>query len=192
METFFWCLAIGGTALFILKTVLLLVGADGGAHDAGGLDAGGMDAGVGDAGGHGDHHASDAAFTLLSIQSLSTLAMGMGWMGLSAMRSFGFPEVQALLLGFGFGLLLVVLMGKLLQKVRKLESSGTLEIKGAVGSTGTVYVTVPEKGRGQVQIVLQGRLVTLDATTHGTAIPTGRRIRVDAVEDGGLLVVASQ
>lgn len=204
METVLWIMAIAGTAMFVLKTALLLLGADHGADsDSGGMDIGHVDAGHTDAGGvdadhggdhPGDHgpgsHTSDAAFTLLSVQSLSTLCMGTGWMGLSGLRSFGLNEIQALVVGLAFGLLLVLLMGKLLQKVRRLESSGTLIIQGAVGLSGTVYATVPEKGRGQIQIVLQGRLATLDATTRGSTIPTGKKVRVDAVDGTGALVVS--
>ncbi len=46
-------------------------------------------------------------------------------------------------------------------------------------------------GAGFAMLVLQGRLVTLDATTRGAAIPTGKKVRVDAVEGAGLLVVSA-
>ena len=88
-------------------------------------------------------------------------------------------------------LLLVFLLAKLMQKARGLESSGTVDVNRAVGQRGTVYLTIPRDGRGQVQIVLQERLMTLDARTTGADLPTGTKIRVDRVEDR-ILVVSSE
>ena len=195
VEFVLWCLAIGGTALFLIKILLLFMGADhggdadGGFGDMGGHDIGGHDVGDVD---HGDAHHGDSttAFNLLSIQSLATLAMGTGWMGLAAMRSLHLGDAAAVLLGLAFGIAMVFMMGKLLLKARQLESSGTLDVQEALGQTGSVYLSIPEGGKGQVQIVVQGRLVTLDARSPGAAIPTGTKILVEEVDSTGVLVVA--
>ena len=60
----------------------------------------------------------------------------------------------------------------------------------AVGQRGTVYLSIPRSGRGQVQIVLQERLMTLDARSTGADLATGTKIRVDRVEDRVLVVSA--
>lgn len=190
MTLFLWALALGGTALFVLKMAMLLIGGHGFAeHDDGSF----ADSHVGDQPGdaHVDHHhqsdASKLAFQFFSIQALAVLAMGTGWMGLAVLRGGGKTEV-ALVGGVLFGVALVLLMGKLMQKARALESSGTADVNRAVGQRGTVYLTIPRGGRGQVQVIVQERLMTLDARTTGADLPTGAKIRVDRVEDRVLVV----
>jgi membrane protein implicated in regulation of membrane protease activity len=185
MTLFFWALAVGGTVLFVLKMAMLLVGGHGfGDHDDGG---GFADAHSGDEHGHSETDSSKLAFQFFSLQAIAILAMGMGWMGLAVLWGGGATEV-AVVGGAAFGVALVLLMGKLMQKARALESSGTVDVNRAVGQRGTVYLTIPRGGRGQVQIVVQERLMTLDACTTGADLPTGSKIRVDRVEDRILVV----
>jgi membrane protein implicated in regulation of membrane protease activity len=187
MELILWSLAIGGTVIFVLKMAMLFIGGHGfGEHDTGGFG----DAHVGDQpGDHGAHDsdASKLAFQFFSIQAIAVFCMGTGWMGLAARHS-GARMETALVASVVFGVLLVLLMGKLMQKARMLESSGTLDVKRAVGQRGTVYLTIPRGGQGQVQIVVQDRLMTLDARSSGADLPTGTKIRVDRVEESVLVV----
>jgi NfeD-like C-terminal, partner-binding len=192
MDLVLWALAVGGTALFILKMGMLLLGGHGfGEHDDGG---GFADAHVGDHGdAHADQHAhadpSKVAFQFFSLQAIAVFCMGVGWMGI-ATRSNGAAPHVVLVSGVLFGALLVFLLAKLMQKARGLESSGTVDVNRAVGQRGTVYLSIPRGGRGQVQVVLQERLMTLDARSTGADLPTGTKIRVDRVEDRVLVVSA--
>jgi hypothetical protein len=182
MNLVLWALAVGGTALFVLKMAMLVMGGHGfGDHDGGFVD----DHGGGDH--HGEHDSSKMAFQFFSIQAIAAFCMGTGWMGLAA-RGNGASYEVAIAGGVLFGVLLVFLMGKLMQKTYALESSGTLDVNRAVGQRGTVYLTIPRGGRGQVQIVVQERLMTLDARSAGADLPTGTKIRVDRVEDRVLVV----
>jgi hypothetical protein len=187
MQLILWGLALGGTALFALKMLMLLVGGHGfGEHEEAFADVHvGDQAGGGEAHGHTD--ASNLAFQFFSVQALAVLCMGTGWMGLAALWNGAAAEV-AIAGGLVFGALLVLVMGKLMQKARALESSGTLDIRKAVGQRATVYLKIPRGGVGQVQVVVQERLVTLDARTAGAELPTGAKVRVDGVEDRVLLV----
>jgi hypothetical protein len=63
----------------------------------------------------------------------------------------------------------------------KLEDDGTVHIEGAIGLSGDVYLSIPpaRRGVGKVHVVLQNRLVELQAvTTHTDALPTGARVLV--------------
>jgi hypothetical protein len=184
LDTFFWVLAIAGTTTFALKTLLLTF--------SGHADGDGADVGHGDAGHHdaSAHHGSNWAFQFFTIQSLAVFAMGAGWMGLAAEEHFARSDAEALAAATLFGVALAALMIKVMSKLRRLESSGTLDAKNAVGGTGTVYLTVPQDGAGQIEIVLQGRLVTWDAVSPAGAVPTGARVRVEAVDEAGRLVVS--
>jgi membrane protein implicated in regulation of membrane protease activity len=191
MDLFLWALAVGGTALFILKMGMLLLGGHGfGEHGDG---SGFADAHVGDQPGdvHGDHGSdpSKIAFQFFSLQAIAVFCMGVGWMGIAARTNGAAPHV-VLVAGVLFGALLVFLLAKLMQKARGLESSGTVDVNRAVGQRGTVYLSIPRGGSGQVQVVLQERLMTLDARSTGADLPTGTKIRVDRVEDRILVVSA--
>ena len=67
-------------------------------------------------------------------------------------------------------------MAKLMQKARGLSRAPEpLDVNRAVGQRGTVYLTIPRGGRGQVQVVVQERLMTLDARTRApTFLPEPR------------------
>jgi hypothetical protein len=182
LERVLWVLAVGGTALFLLKLTVLMTG---GGHGDGDGDAHGIG---GDHADH-DHQGSSWAFQFFTLQSLATFAMGAGWMGLAARGRFVDTDAEAVGLAALFGFALVALMVRLMSKLRGLESSGTLNVKNAVGQTGVVYLSLPLAGAGQVEVVVQGRLCTLDAVSRAAPVPTGARVRVQAVDAAGRLVV---
>ena len=138
--------------------------------------------------GQGD--ASTMAFTFLSIQSVATLFMGAGWMGLVATTTWSLDDAAAALCALGFGVFCVVLLGKLLQQAMKLESSGNIQIRNAIGHTGTVYSNIVEGKIGKIQIEVQGRLRTLNARSKAALIETGASVRVDDVDGAGVLLVS--
>ena len=191
METSFWALAIMGTTVFVLRLGMMFLGF--GDHDYG--DAG--DVGDVDVGGEFDFdgqtgHGADSmhAFTFLSLQSLATFFMGAGWMGLVALKSWSLDNLPATLCAAGFGVFCVFLLGKLLQQAMHLESSGTLDKQQALGKIGKVYARIPVGGQGQIQIEVQGRLVTLAARSADGELSTGATVLVEDIDGAGVLVVS--
>ena len=153
MDLVLWALAVGGTALFILKMGMLLLGGHGfGEHDDG---SGFADAHVGDQPGdaHGDHHSdsSKIAFQFFSLQAIAVFCMGVGWMGIAARSNGAAPQVVT---GLGRALrrpARVPSREAHAEGPRAPESSGTVDVNRAVGQRGTVYLSIPRAGRGQVQ-----------------------------------------
>jgi membrane-bound ClpP family serine protease len=73
--------------------------------------------------------------------------------------------------------------------MRRLQSSGTLDLRRAIGKEGVVYLTIRPGQGGQVQVAVQGRLGVFEARADGDReISTGRNVRVVDVR-AGLLVV---
>jgi len=179
--------ALFGTAIFLIRLALMFVGGDGdlAVDDGGGLD-GGFD-GVDDGGD------SDQAFELLSLQSIAAFAMGFGWAGLGALHGAGWSTGTALLVGAFGGVAMVWLLALLLRGVHDLQSSGTVDTRLAVGSTGKVYATVPERrsGTGKVRVAIADRERILDAVTDDDALPTGAQVFVLAVDATNTLTVTS-
>lgn len=177
LETFFLiCAVIGGFFVFI-KLMLQFIGGD---TDVDFDTDGGVDM----------HHAdSDAGFRLLSMHGLSAFFMMFGLVGLALYRESQAGVVLSIAGAVIAGLIAVWVIGKLFQVGINLQSSGTLQTEHAVGSTGTVYLTIPAGGTGRVSINFQNRLREFDAVEKdGLALPTGTPIRVVQVNANVLVV----
>ena len=71
-----------------------------------------------------------------------------------------------------------------------MQADGTIQLDNAVGQEGSVYLTIPEGGSGQVRVTVQGALKIFDAVSEsGGEIPTGENIKVTKVISGSTLVV---
>ena len=80
-------------------------------------------------------------------------------------------------------------VSKIMTLFKEMETSGTADINNAIGETGEVYMRIPDNGKGQVQVPLQGTLKTLDAmSANNEKIDTGTLIVVTKVLAGVLVV----
>lgn len=171
--------ALVGTALFAVKLVLLSIGVD---H--------GIDADVP----HditGDVHAdSSSAFTLLSIQSVIGFAMGFGWGGLAALHFTEWGMLPVMVVAAACGMAMVWVLATMMRAMFELQSSGNVVIGSTVGLQGTVYVGVPQNGRGgQVQLVVDGKQRIFNAVASGEDIPSGTRVQVLSANDDNTVTV---
>ncbi|MDX2187189.1 MAG: hypothetical protein SFV32_09670 [Opitutaceae bacterium] len=120
---------------------------------------------------------------IFSVKPLTGFFLGFGWAGGMAMdQGAGVP--LAIGTGVVAGGIMMAIIIVLFRAILSMKSDGTLQIQNAVGSAGTVYVTVPplRAGGGQVTISLQGRQETYEALTESaSALPSGTKIRVTAV-----------
>lgn len=169
--------ALVGTAFFLIRTLLMLMGA---AVDLD-LDSDGPDSGD--------------AFQILSFQTLAAFAMGFGWGGLAAVRGFGWEGPAAIIIAIGCGAGMVWLLGILLKALADLQSSGNITLADTVGKEGEVYATIPGGGRGQVRLVVSQRLriynalAAQSADVPGEDLPTGTRVRVISANPDNTLTV---
>lgn len=152
LEIFFLACAIIGGFFVIVKLILQFVGGD---SDT--------DVGVGsdDDTGHID---SDIGFRVLSMHGLSAFFMMFGLVGLAFYRQSQMGEVISIVGAVAAGLVSVWVIRKLFQSAARLQSSGTLRTVDVIGSTGTVYLTIPEKGIGRVSVNFRNRLREFDAS----------------------------
>jgi len=192
-----------GSFFFLLRLTLLLVGGHGD-----------MDADVhgdlhgdigGDVGGdlHGDLHTdtdpgglehtdSSSAFKLLSVQSVAAFMMGFGWAGLGGFKGAGWSPSVSTIFAFGVGIGMMWILGKGLEAVYRLQSSGTVSINSALGVEGSVYVAIPasRQGRGRIRLVVDSRERFYNAVTDDAAIESHTRVRVMEVNDDNTVTVS--
>ena len=159
---FLTCAAIGG-AILVLQLVLSAIGFDHG----------------------GAEHPSlaGAAESGLDLFSVRALAAGLAFFGIGGLAGMatGLGALVAVPLALFAGVAAAVAVALVMRAMLRLEDDGTVQIQGAVGVSGTVYLTVPaaREGAGKVHLPLQNRTVELQAiTTHDAPLPTGARILV--------------
>jgi hypothetical protein len=170
-QQFFYGIGLIAFAALIVQILLTLIG---------GLDD--MDLDVG-------HH--DALGGFISIRGITAFFFGFGWTGAIALRS-GFSIPGATALGFGAGLVMMVLLGLAIRTMAGFRTDGTLQMSSAVGKTGTVYVRVPAKrgGLGKIQILVQSRQAIMEAwTDEEQDLTSGMLVEVTGTVGGDALLV---
>ncbi len=181
VEIFYAISAILGGVLFLIRTLLSLFAGDMDAdtdvdfamHD---IDMDGvMD---GDFGDHNVSHVGEANFQLFSLQGITGFFMIFGLIGL-ALSKAGVNDLLTALAGLVAGGITMVAVAGIYWYMRSLQSDGTMVMETAIGKTGTVYLTIPETGSGQVSVVVQGGIKQFDAVSaKHVRISTGEKVRV--------------
>jgi hypothetical protein len=188
-ETFFLVCAIVGGTLLLCQFLMSLIGF-GDHHDAGGdhdfHDAGGHDA-HGDHADQSDHHDQAAHHSwfvgVLTFRSLVAALTFFGLAGLSATVNFHQDPPQAIALALAAGAAALFGVAYMMKSLHRLKADGTVRIERAVGTNGTVYLTIPgeKAGAGKVTLKLQNRTVEYQAVTPKQQLPTGAKVVVTAV-----------
>jgi hypothetical protein len=179
------CAVVGGTVL-VVQTILLVFAGGAGDHDLGG-------AGDGDVDGHVGHDTGDLTYVRwLSLKTIVAALTFFGLGGLAAEKG-GLSGMVGFLVALVAGFLAILAVGFLMASLARLQSSGNLDLRNAVGRAGTVYLRVPAagSGRGKVTIDVQGRSIEVEATTAGPELPTGAMVRVVGLSAGDALDVSA-
>ena len=201
LQQFFYLLAIPGTVLLVIQTVLLLIGlgnGDGDLDTAG--DAGDADVDFdvdGDGACDADHDfshdgdapdASDAALRPFTARGIVAFFAVGGWTGV-ALLDLNVPPVAASLLAFVAGTAAMFLVAVAILLLNKLQDDGNLDMRNAIGVTGEVYVPIPAEGKGKITLILQERFTDMDAICPTGALKTGQAVTVVDVAENNVLVV---
>lgn len=201
IQQLFYIIAIPATLVLVLQTILLLFGlGHGGDADADHDFDHDLDHDVG----HGIDHDADQGFThdqdldhdadhmgglrLLTVRGIVAFLAVCGWVGI-ALLDLGVPSYLAVVVALACGLGAMFLVALLLRYFLRLQESGNLDLKNAVGVVGEVYVPIPDGGKGKVTLVVQERFMELDAICPGGELATGRQVRVTGVTDSDILIV---
>lgn len=203
IEIIFSICAVFGSLFFILRGISVLFGFAGsdGADGSGALDTdGGPDMSMlQDLDGNGipDLLETDALpvkyknrLIEFSLQNISAFFMMFGLIGLAMMKSSGFGAIPAILAGFVGGVVMAWVLTKVTRSLMYLKSSGNKVISSSIGKIGTVYLSIPANGTGQVQVEVSGRLEVCDAVSADSEeIKSGTEIQVVSVKEDNVLSV---
>jgi hypothetical protein len=182
---FFYMIAFASTAVMLLQTVLTLFGFDGDHGDVG------MD--HGDIGGDHDHGAGDVQ--VLSVRTIIAFLVGFGWGG-AIFRDQGWSLLLVVPVALVIGVVLMLGVFWFMKAMHGLGASGSLNFVNAIGEVGTVYLPIPpnREKNGQVEVMIQGRLMVVDAfTSADERLENRARVRViDVVGENALLVIPDE
>ena len=172
-------IAVPATLILLIQTVLLFAG---GAFDSDG------DAGVPDADGP-DFDGPDADGGPLHEAAADPETPDTG-LHLFTVR--GVVAFLAVFLAIPIGFAGMVGIALAVRQALRLQYDGTLDLRNALGRTGTVYLTVPpgRSSPGKVTLTVQEQLTEFEALTDSPApIPTGSPVRVTGLAGRGALLV---
>ncbi|MEM8873739.1 MAG: NfeD family protein [Planctomycetota bacterium] len=164
--------ALLGTIVFLLRMgASLLFGIDGDADFDADVDGDG--------------------FGLLSVLSVTAFLMGTGWGGLIARLEWGLSPTIAAIVAVAIGTAFLFAAAGLMFFLKRATHDVKYDPTDAVGKVGTVYMTIPEhgKGSGKVRVDVQGRSVLVDAVSVGPAIDSFADVRVTEARDANTLIV---
>lgn len=171
-----WIIAGVTTIIFLIQAVLTFMGVD--ASD-------GLNADF-----NADFTDGDASFQLFSFRNLINFLLGFSWTGVVF---YGVIDnvVLLLILSFGVGLGFVGIFWVIIKQLVKLSEDNSFNIQKTVGLTGDVYITIPgqRRGKGKVQISVQGAFHELDAITEFQTLASGTPVKVVRLEKQSILVV---
>ena len=197
MQKVCFAMAFPASLILLIQTVMLVIGLGGdesSAADAAGSPEALDSADVHDVqSGDGGDEDGDDGLHVFSIRGIvSFFAIG-GWAGFACLSN-SVPALVALLVAFFAGAATMVALAKLIQVLMRLQESGNVSKKNAIGKMGNVYLRIPEagKGMGKINIVVQEQLREFDAVSIDKEIPTGAVVRVVGIETGGILAVAPE
>jgi len=131
-------------------------------------------------------------FQFFTFRNLVGFLTVFGWSGLGSIAN-GNTTATTIMISVIGGLLMMVIMTALFYFISRLTDTGTLNMKNAIGKTGSVYIPVKAKrsNMGKVQVKIQGSLRELDAITDDEEdLNTGNVVIVLGVLDGNILLIA--
>ena len=199
LELVFLGSAVLGGTLFILRMLAMIIGGldfgdselptDFDVDASPGLDmTGDFDSDL-DLQGDIEHASAMLSFKFLSLQGLTAFFMMFGLVGLAIHRARVWA-VFSVAGGVLAGLLTLWVIGMIFTLMSRLQSEGNINLKNAIGKQGTVYLTIPENGSGQVRVVVQGSLKVLDAVSdNNQKILTKEKIKVIGTIDANTVLV---
>ncbi len=103
---------------------------------------------------------------MFSFRVMVAFFVGFGWAGVLAQRK-NLPADTTAIMAVVSGVLFMLLMFVTMRVLLGMRHDGSLRYDQAIGIRGKVYVTIPPTrgGIGQIEVMLQGRLITADAVT---------------------------
>jgi hypothetical protein len=135
--------------------------------------------------------ASDGAFKLLSLNSVTGFIAMFGWAGLAAYSQYQLPFSAALLIAAAAGFGVLVITAALFYFAMKLKSPGAeFDITQAAGTMAEVYLQISPPQTGKISSAVNGVKHEFDAVSdNGEMIPSFEKVRITRIIDSHTVAV---
>ena len=174
----YWVVALIGSIFFLIMLVTTFIGGD--------ID---MDSDIG--GAEVSFDIDGGGFHFFTIKNLIAFFTIFGWSGIAAIEADQ-SNGMVIFISIACGLIMMLIMATLFYLISRLNDSGTLDTKNAIGAVGDVYLTVgKERSRiGKVNVRIQGAIRELEALTDDDEdLTQGAVIKVMDVTSNGILII---
>lgn len=171
----YWSIALLSSLVFVIIIITTFVGGD--AEDFDTDTEVESDTGIG--------------FQFITFKNLVGFFTIFGWSGIACLDS-DLSKPLTIVISLVCGLVMMCIMAAMFYYMRKLNDSGTLNFKNAIGSVGEVYLTIGanRSSIGKAHVRIQGSLRELEALTDSeTDLKSGYVITVKDVTENGILIV---
>jgi hypothetical protein len=178
-EKALWLITIPSTIILLFQLVITIFGMD---------SSDGVDVDT-DTEFDSDSESGHSPFQLFTFRNLIAFFAVFGWTAIS-LTDEGVGHLITIVISLFSGTISMVSMASLVYFMYKLKEENIPSIKSALGKNATVYLTIPEKGkgRGKVTIEINGTQKTISAYSVGPEFKTKSRVKVVSANESSITV----
>lgn len=170
-EKTYFIIAIIASVFLVVQIIMMLFSLGGGDFDLDDVFDGDVD--------------TDGGLSIFTIKSMTAFFALGGWCGFVS-QTFMPDNIWApILIAVGTGTVALFGVAFAMRGIARLQCSGNIVKAKLVGSTATVYVSIPENrsGRGKITLTAQGKYMEIDAVTEGERIPVDTVVEIVEYEN---------
>jgi hypothetical protein len=176
LVTMFWYIAVPSTLIF----TLIMVGSFFGFGED--MDSVETDTDFDDVDG------VDGGFPIFTFRNFLTFFTFFSWGGIVAL-DVGLSNGWSIIAGLISGIFMVGVVISMFLLFNKLRVDNTGKLSDAIGTDGSIHISIPKDGMGKVNILIKGsHRMEAAISKDGTEIKTGSRIKVTGTSGTNLIV----
>ena len=136
----------------------------------------------------------ESPFTSSPLGStVAAFSMMFGLVGLDMLYYTNYGNILSFIFAIISGIFMAFISAKLIKLLYSLSWSGNDRPTSALFNTGTVYLTIPVNGKGEIEVEVNGRLRVCDAiSANNQELKTGEKIKVVNVDKDGVMTVEKE
>ena len=176
-EKVMFVIAITCSVIFVIQLIMILIG----------FGADELDLDFDDFDGEGL-----VDFFGLRLLSFKSIVAGAGVFTWTYLACGSFESLfWKIFLSVAAGLTTLIVVAYIMKKLSEIDTDGNIDVNKSIGQIATVYLTVPKNrsGIGKVNVVLQERLIELDAMTEeDDDLKSNSKVEVVKIENNMIIV----